>query len=1613
MNVEQALGALLLPGMLYTFLLSCSIYKISCGVLKATRGHECWSDMPMCPMRVHGSHWQVLHSAYMTAELLLKHASLFSQLDIYAMIQAQGAQAVQVSRRAFRTYMVERLEGSSSGEYEYLDMMNDSDPGAEPGESARAEANAATATPPQPRIIYDRLGQVVREPTGPPPIILETGDEDAEEDGESSAPNEDEAEDEDEDHNEANEAGPLSYELEPEYRHVSLAMSQAICEVLRRNGNRRAAFHVLSIPPASWRTTEGFVLQALPLTASTMRHPNILRCSDGPTFEPPRFGTTNSQEQSEMTDAELAEDAEMATLRAELDAETEAAEAEDEQMARLRAELDEETTVATANRTFANFAYLLMMLSVGDGCSPSTTGGLHSSRYNELLVWLVQQADTGHPVDLLFIQESHWRTDMEYSVKPAEDKALQYHVVHSAGDEKAGLLCMIRAGIVPTSHIRHQAPLPGRLMHIRLMLSTPVDFLNTYQFAWNVNKVATAGLTTKAKMESMLKQRRRVWKHLEQWMRTIPRRHGCLVVGDLNTPVATEAPITGPGVMESKKAQQQDQEVLMEILRVNSCTVLNSWTGTGLQLRTFIPPGPEGHLQGSQIDYLIARGDLSNQTSRRAAPFEAPFVPTTGCRHLPLQARIPVPKKRRPPAQDSRRIPPQQVCHIVKEPAHARQLQQRISMEIVNQGESIDLDEVMIREWDRTRQGLPAAQAPMAVLNQQHSIRDSVMEMWRLRAALRKEGDGGQAAEGRDGPSLKKLWDSWAKAARLQALTRQLRKDCRHKKTVRLLEVVHSENVFQAAKRFAPKQPRSRVQFRSPEGHLQSHEAEFAQIRSYFQDLFKGPDREPFRLPHQVEFTEEEISLALGRLAASKAMPSTNAPAALWKLMGDQVVPTLHRQLLDALSTGATTLPATWNVSELILLPKPGKAMTSPSQLRPINLLTLQAKIIGSMVASRLQEYVLRFLWDVPQFAYVQSRSMGQALERVAGQCAEIRRLLQAALVPDYMITLIMMIHREARCSLAPILWSAYSGWVLKRLHVSGVLNIPRCCTAYVDDFFYEWTVSSGSEMEVVYRAIRHVLAGLREQGLQLSLEKTAIILELRGQLQLQWRELVRSQLIEAKDALGTSAGPVPENYPWREDEMMDMDPAQLRATVSMLTRLVLRHDTQHAIARQDSAFVLFVRTDAPDSLAKSTYQLAQQWHDLKANSPDKLKHPMRTILFQHVIKCTAERFEKMVATPSSRSTAVAMDWMSTDEQMVNGLKWDSEARKHVKDDTVAPLRIQEVREALQETLVACVEPLVVARFHATRKLAAEYSSQTITMMLEIGLRTEHAQLVWKHLNRMERSGVWAAAGVYLRREGMQRSALGQRGLVAAAMAMNGLQHLFDGGMLKFVERLLSNEGIVHLWAQPCWAALVRTWELPERQHDGAEFILYLLRQLPYTAGKVMTAWQARQQQDDHYVTTDQGCSAPLLLQPPAWACQSDDHSLSVQELIDGWRDQDALHALVMPPKILTLQIGRFGFDHDGARTMKHRFKLVPDLYVGVPVFDPHMNVHHDRYRLCSTIVHVGVSPDSGHYFNTLHDADGRVMLADDNITARFVEESTCVQHYGDIYILFYKSEPL
>ena len=220
-----------------------------------------------------------------------------------------------------------------------------------------------------------------------------------------------------------------------------------------------------------------------------------------------------------------------------------------------------------------------------------------------------------------------------------------------------------------------------------------------------------------------------------------------------------------------------------------------------------------------------------------------------------------------------------------------------------------------------------------------------------------------------------------------------------------------------------------------------------------------------------------------------------------------------------------------------------------------------------------------------------------------------------------------------------------------------------------------------------------------------------------------------------------------------------------LRMIVKLLTTLVLRHESQHCINRLDTGYVVFLKTALPDNLATSTYTMAQKWHALKTKEPEKLEAPMRAVLLQHLFVTVKTKLMKMLETPSSRSTAVALGWLSTDEAEIMGLKWDwdQEQRRHVQDDQVKPLKVDEVKEALDTLILKVKEPLVVARYHATRPLSEQYQSPTLTMLLEVGLRTDAAHETWKLLRKLSQSAAWVAAGAFIRPEKIQRSPLAQK----------------------------------------------------------------------------------------------------------------------------------------------------------------------------------------------------------------------------------------------------------
>ena len=231
-------------------------------------------------------------------------------------------------------------------------------------------------------------------------------------------------------------------------------------------------------------------------------------------------------------------------------------------------------------------------------------GGLTGTRYSEILEWLRAEEIAGRTVDLCLLQETAWRDDQEFNTRPPVPEAGCYHAIHSAGKEKAGILCLIRQGLVPSSGIRTVAKHPGRLLHVRLMFDTPLDVLCVYQFAWNPRKATLQG----DKIQALLRQRQRIWTGIDQWLRSVPQRNGCILAGDLNTPLVTETGVCGPGITPRESIPQQDQAELQTLLRIHHCCALNTWRGAGASARTYLPPTSAMGQQGTQIDFIAAIG---------------------------------------------------------------------------------------------------------------------------------------------------------------------------------------------------------------------------------------------------------------------------------------------------------------------------------------------------------------------------------------------------------------------------------------------------------------------------------------------------------------------------------------------------------------------------------------------------------------------------------------------------------------------------------------------------------------------------------------------------------------------------------------------------------------------------------------------------------------------------------------------------------------------------------------------------------------------------------------------------------------------------------------------
>ena len=317
-----------------------------------------------------------------------------------------------------------------------------------------------------------------------------------------------------------------------------------------------------------------------------------------------------------------------------------------------------------------------------------------------------------------------------------------------------------------------------------------------------------------------------------------------------------------------------------------------------------------------------------------------------------------------------------------------------------------------------------------------------------------------------------------------------------------------------------------------------------------------------WRLVEPMNITNEEVSNALAQVSGRKALPPGQAPASLWKATAPILTPYIADTFNKILQPGTLHVPEDWHRSQLTLIPKPNKPPSAPSNLRPISVLPMWSNLLAKIAADRLRPFLLTALQDVPQFAYLAGRQVADALDRVASHCFRVPESLQgggrsifklhkglkdSALnggmqlsldlskaydrlprarllqtlerigTPSDLVSLIMFIHDQALivltkheastqvrmgrgirqgCGLSPLLWIGFTLLLFDRLQSQ---LPPQALTAYAEDFHVHWEFQHPRDFRNAIAQLPQILKALRDFGMDIALDKTVILLAIKG----------------------------------------------------------------------------------------------------------------------------------------------------------------------------------------------------------------------------------------------------------------------------------------------------------------------------------------------------------------------------------------------------------------------------------------------------------------------------------------------------------------------------------
>ncbi|CAE7657367.1 unnamed protein product, partial [Symbiodinium sp. KB8] len=178
----------------------------------------------------------------------------------------------------------------------------------------------------------------------------------------------------------------------------------------------------------------------------------------------------------------------------------------------------------------------------------------------------------------------------------------------------------------------------------------------------------------------------------------------------------------------------------------------------------------------------------------------------------------------------------------------------------------------------------------------------------------------------------------------------------------------------------------------------------------------------------------------------------------------------------------------------------------------------------------------------------------------------------------------------------------------------------------------------------------------------------------------------------------------------------------EMQKVISMMQRLVLRHEDSINLLKLDFSFVAHMRLNIPVSVVHMLYVAADGWRKLKAQEPQKLDRPMRTSLFVCFFAELKTRIQALDSRPADVDKMAELGWLVKGAPVTwQYLKWDAATQRHVIDTAKPPLPNTEILEHVDTLLANVVTTNRLARFHPTRPLADGMQGESIVFLIQVG----------------------------------------------------------------------------------------------------------------------------------------------------------------------------------------------------------------------------------------------------------------------------------------------------